>query len=223
MLVKRALWMRRSTRVGGEVLDPGLGPAQGAGGVGGHLDGAELGGEGIVDQQPPRQTVAQPKDFLHGFKRLDGADDARRREAVSVFDLIQAVSVILKRFQERDDVREIQADPYTVSEKMAALPTGAIAALNSAQVKSLSTDQLRAMGTQQVAALSKTGLGSFGSAQVAALDSAQLAAIPTKTFAALSGSQVSAISTSSSVKPVDRCPSNRWPRADIAEQAISRR
>ena len=45
----------------------------------------------------------------------------RRREAVSVFDLIQAVSVLLKRFNERDDVREIQADPFTVSEKMAAL------------------------------------------------------------------------------------------------------
>jgi len=45
----------------------------------------------------------------------------RRREPVSVFDLIQAVSVLLKRFNERDDVREIQADPFTVSEKMAEL------------------------------------------------------------------------------------------------------
>jgi len=47
--------------------------------------------------------------------------EPQRREPVSIFDLIQAVSVILKRFGERDDVREIQADPYTVSEKMAAL------------------------------------------------------------------------------------------------------
>lgn len=47
--------------------------------------------------------------------------EPQRREPVSVFDLIQAVSVILKRFNERDDVREIQADPYTVSEKMAAI------------------------------------------------------------------------------------------------------
>ncbi len=47
--------------------------------------------------------------------------EPQRREPVSIFDLIQAVSVILKRFSERDDVREIQADPYTVSEKMAAL------------------------------------------------------------------------------------------------------
>ena len=47
--------------------------------------------------------------------------EPQRREPVSIFELIQAVSVILKRFGERDDVREIQADPYTVSEKMAAL------------------------------------------------------------------------------------------------------
>ena len=47
--------------------------------------------------------------------------EPQRREPVSIFDLIQAVSVILKRFGERDDIREIQADPYTVSEKMAAL------------------------------------------------------------------------------------------------------
>ena len=47
--------------------------------------------------------------------------EPQRREPVSLFELIQAVSVILKRFGERDDVREIQADPYTVSEKMAAL------------------------------------------------------------------------------------------------------
>ncbi|MFM7803178.1 MAG: segregation and condensation protein A, partial [Verrucomicrobiota bacterium] len=38
--------------------------------------------------------------------------DAPRREPVSIFDLIQAVSTILKRFNERDDIREIQADPY---------------------------------------------------------------------------------------------------------------
>ena len=37
--------------------------------------------------------------------------EPQRREPVSIFELIQAVSVILKRFGERDDVREIQADP----------------------------------------------------------------------------------------------------------------
>jgi hypothetical protein len=40
------------------------------------------------------------------------------RGSVSVFDLVQAVSTILKRYGERTDVREIQADPYTVSEKI---------------------------------------------------------------------------------------------------------
>ena len=49
------------------------------------------------------------------------ADPARG--AVSVFDLIGAVSVILKRFQARDDIREIDADPYTVSEKIESLRT----------------------------------------------------------------------------------------------------
>jgi segregation and condensation protein A len=47
--------------------------------------------------------------------------DAPRRAPVSVFDLIEAVNTILKRFGERGEYREIQADPYTVSEKMAAL------------------------------------------------------------------------------------------------------
>ena len=44
-----------------------------------------------------------------------------RTEAVSVWDLVQGVSAILKRFNARDGVREIHADPYTVSEKMESL------------------------------------------------------------------------------------------------------
>jgi chromatin segregation and condensation protein Rec8/ScpA/Scc1 (kleisin family) len=63
-------------------------------------------------------------DQVYGHRSAPVVPDGpepRRREAVSVFDLIQAVSIILKRFNERDDVREIQADPHTVSEKMAAL------------------------------------------------------------------------------------------------------
>jgi segregation and condensation protein A len=40
---------------------------------------------------------------------------------VSLFDLINAVSAILKRYHARDDVREIAADPYTVSEKIESL------------------------------------------------------------------------------------------------------
>ena len=70
------------------------------------------------------QSLEQRMDQVYGHRSAPVVPDGpepRRREAVSVFDLIQAVSVILKRFNERDDVREIQADPHTVSEKMAAL------------------------------------------------------------------------------------------------------
>jgi segregation and condensation protein A len=51
------------------------------------------------------------------------ADADPARGPVSVFDLIGAVSVILKRFQARDESREIDADPYTVSEKIETLRT----------------------------------------------------------------------------------------------------
>ncbi|MFM7101670.1 MAG: segregation and condensation protein A [Verrucomicrobiota bacterium] len=44
-----------------------------------------------------------------------------RRETMSVFDLVNAVSVILRRFHDRTDVSEIAADPFTVSEKIEAL------------------------------------------------------------------------------------------------------
>ncbi|MEY4691006.1 MAG: hypothetical protein RIT19_1331 [Verrucomicrobiota bacterium] len=70
------------------------------------------------------QTLENRMDQVYGHRSAPTVPDGpepRRREAVSVFDLIQAVSVILKRFNERDDVREIQADPHTVSEKMASL------------------------------------------------------------------------------------------------------
>jgi segregation and condensation protein A len=40
------------------------------------------------------------------------------RETMSVFDLVNAVAGILRRYTDRTDVREIQADPYTVSEKI---------------------------------------------------------------------------------------------------------
>lgn len=42
-------------------------------------------------------------------------------EPATVWDLVQVVSTILKRFNARDDMREIQADPYTVSEKIESL------------------------------------------------------------------------------------------------------
>ena len=41
-----------------------------------------------------------------------------RKEAVSIFDLVNAVSTILKRFQSRPGIEQIDADPYTVSEKI---------------------------------------------------------------------------------------------------------
>lgn len=48
-------------------------------------------------------------------------DAAPKRSEVSMFDLVGAVSQILKRFQARDDIREINADPFTVSEKIESL------------------------------------------------------------------------------------------------------
>lgn len=43
------------------------------------------------------------------------------RVQISIFDLVHAVSTILKRFDKRDDSREIFADPWTVSEKIETL------------------------------------------------------------------------------------------------------
>ncbi len=42
----------------------------------------------------------------------------RKGTEASVFDLVGAVNEILKRFKTRDDIRQIEADPYTVSEKI---------------------------------------------------------------------------------------------------------
>ena len=54
--------------------------------------------------------------------RIDFAEEAApKRGEVSMFDLVGAVSQILKRFQARDDIREITADPFTVSEKIESL------------------------------------------------------------------------------------------------------
>ena len=41
-----------------------------------------------------------------------------RRGEVSIFELVGAVSQILKRFQTRPGMHEVHADPYTVSEKI---------------------------------------------------------------------------------------------------------
>ena len=60
--------------------------------------------DGIYQRRPGRVEIAPA--------------EVEARGSVSVFDLVNAVSVILKRYHERSDVREIQADPYTVSEKI---------------------------------------------------------------------------------------------------------
>lgn len=50
--------------------------------------------------------------------RVDFEPEAPVRPDVSVFDLINAVNVILKRFGERDKGRDVFADQWTVSEKI---------------------------------------------------------------------------------------------------------
>jgi segregation and condensation protein A len=44
-----------------------------------------------------------------------------RRGEISIFELVGAVSQILKRFQTRPGMHEVHADPYTVSEKIESL------------------------------------------------------------------------------------------------------
>jgi segregation and condensation protein A len=46
---------------------------------------------------------------------------APRRGEISIFELVGAVSQILKRFQGRPGMHEVHADPYTVSEKIESL------------------------------------------------------------------------------------------------------
>lgn len=57
--------------------------------------------------------------YEHRPARFDPpAEPDTPRGPVSIFDLVQAVSVILKRHSERSDIREIQADPHTVSDRI---------------------------------------------------------------------------------------------------------
>jgi segregation and condensation protein A len=50
--------------------------------------------------------------------RVDFEPDAPSRPEVSIFDLINSVNAILKRFGERDTGRDVFADQWTVSEKI---------------------------------------------------------------------------------------------------------
>ena len=57
--------------------------------------------------------------YEHKPARFDPpAEPDAPRAPVSIFDLVQAVSLILKRHSERSDIREIQADPHTVSDRI---------------------------------------------------------------------------------------------------------
>jgi len=59
------------------------------------------------------------------FPRLPGKlefeDTAPLRPDVSIFDLVNAVNSVLKRFNKRDDLRDIFEDKWTVSEKIEEL------------------------------------------------------------------------------------------------------
>jgi len=53
--------------------------------------------------------------------RIEFEPEAAQRLDVSVFDLINAVNTILKRFGEKEKSRDVFADPWTVSEKIEML------------------------------------------------------------------------------------------------------
>jgi segregation and condensation protein A len=53
--------------------------------------------------------------------RIDFTPEAPARPELSIFDLVNAVSAILKRFSRRDDPREIFEDKWSVSEKIEIL------------------------------------------------------------------------------------------------------
>ena len=59
------------------------------------------------------QRRPAPVEFL----RMDDTPPG----SATVWDLVKIVNQLLKRLNTRDDIREIQADPYTVSEKMESL------------------------------------------------------------------------------------------------------
>jgi segregation and condensation protein A len=64
--------------------------------------------EKVYERKPLRPNFIQP-------------DPVQRREPASIFDLVHAVSAILKRYRDQSDFSEIDADPFTVSEKIETL------------------------------------------------------------------------------------------------------
>jgi segregation and condensation protein A len=76
--------------------------------VASELQGRELTQEQVYERRAPRPDLGEPST-------------QPRRSELSIFELIGAVSQVLKRFGERTETREIHADPYTVSEKIESL------------------------------------------------------------------------------------------------------
>jgi len=70
----------------------------------GRLQEFEVAQEGVYPRLPPRPEFESPRTPV--------------RPEVSLFDLVGAVGVILKRFQQRDEARDIFEDKWTVSEKI---------------------------------------------------------------------------------------------------------
>jgi segregation and condensation protein A len=64
------------------------------------------------------RELEQENIYAHVPGRVDLEPETNVRPDVSVFDLINAVNAILKRFGERDKGRDVFADPWTVSEKI---------------------------------------------------------------------------------------------------------
>ncbi len=73
------------------------------------LQGREEAMGSIYERRPPRLEFIETPSL--------------RRGEVSVFELIGAVSQILKRFNTQPGMHEVQADPHTVSEKIESLRT----------------------------------------------------------------------------------------------------
>jgi segregation and condensation protein A len=60
----------------------------------------------------------QENIFPRAPGRMEFAPEDTSRVEVSIFDLVNAVNVVLKRFNQRDDPRDIFEDKWTVSEKI---------------------------------------------------------------------------------------------------------
>jgi segregation and condensation protein A len=83
--------------------------------------------------------TAQENIFPRVPPKIEIAPDAKPRVDVSVFDLLNAVTAILKRFTTRDTSRDIFEDKWTVSEKIEQL-RGVLASRESVKFSELFAD-----------------------------------------------------------------------------------